>query len=69
MNLMFGSLENCKRVAESIVENAWKQKHYASTYARLCTYLGAAESLFFGGADSNPTKKKNVTKLDINSLY
>ena len=69
MNLMFDSLENCKRVGESIVENAWKQKHYASTYARLCTYLGAAESLYFEGTDSNPTKKRNVTNLDFVHLY
>lgn len=63
-------MENCQRVSDLIVENAWTQKQYVNTYAKLCEFLGKQDKLFFDGpSDSkegkDPKKRKNAFKLQI----
>jgi len=56
--------DNCRRVAEFIVENAWTQKQYVNIYAKLCDFLGRQDKLNFDES-KDPKKKKNDFKLQI----
>merc|ERR1712146_129091 len=56
-------LDNTQKVADLIIENAWTQKHYVNTYAKLCEYLGKCDKLFF--EEKKEGKKKNDFKLHI----
>jgi len=56
--------DNCKKVAEFIVENAWTQKQYVNIYAKLCDFLGRQDRLNFDES-KDPKKKKNDFKLQI----
>lgn len=51
--------DNCRRVAEFIVENAWTQKQYVNIYAKLCDFLGRQDKLNFD-ENKDAKKKKNV---------
>ncbi len=51
--------DNCRRVAEFLVENAWTQKQYVNIYAKLCDFLGRQDKLNFDDVKDSK-KKKNV---------
>jgi len=46
-------------VSEFIIENAWTQKQYVNTYAKLCDFLGKQDKLNFDEV-KEARKKKNV---------
>ena len=52
---------NMDKVLDLTLNNAWKQKKYAETYAELCSFLGGSKVLKFD-TEENKTKK-NVRKL------
>jgi len=47
LNIACQREESCQKLAEILVENAWTQKKYMNTYAKLCAFLGKQESLEF----------------------
>ena len=56
------SVENCKKVADFLIEMAWSQNGYANTYAKLCDYLGKQHKLNFDQI-KEPKETKNVIFL------
>lgn len=62
-NYLFGEEIICRVLVEQIIEKAWGQPKYASTYARLCSEfskIGAEKFTFQHGKDK---KKENPFKV------
>jgi len=57
-------IDNCRKVSEFLIENAWTQKQYVNTYAKLCDFLGKQDKLNFDEV-KDAKKKKNDFKLQI----